>query len=178
MSFVIMPAQTAHFERGQRAPASFTDAAYPFAARVTRHEWHLLLEIWERLQPYADRFASTFFDTLFAWAPEYRQFFGGASLDAQFLRFAHLLTELVSAHGDRLEVERRTEAVVARFGVGRSFPYGDAAIRAAITDMLDEVSASRMPEEMRSSWKCAYISLAATMRSAARRMSRETAEAA
>ena len=180
MSFSVIPAHAAELER-RTVPvsaASLADARYPFASRVTRHEWHLLLEIWERLQPYADRFAFVFFDTLFAQAPEFRQFFGGASLDAEFLQFAHLLTEIVSAHGDPVELERRIAAVVRRFGGGQS-SAGDAdAMRAAIAEMLHEVAASGMSREMRSSWKSAYISLAATLRCAARRPVYETAEAA
>jgi hemoglobin-like flavoprotein len=177
MSFDLISTHAAELDR-RGASVSFADARYPFASRVTRREWHLLLETWERLQPYADRFASIFFDTLFASAPELRQLFGGASLDAQFLQFAHLLTSLVSAHGDRVELDRRIEAVVAHFGGTRRRANGEDAIRAAIGEMLREVSTSGMPREMRSSWKCAYISLAATLRSAARRASRETAEAA
>src|SRR5688572_24246449 len=148
MSFDLISTHAAELERRRPAPPSFADARYPFASRVTRREWHLLLEMWERLQPYADRFASAFFDTLFAWSPKSARFFEGASLDAQFLQFAHLLTELVSAHGDPVELQRRIEAVASRFSRPGSSPDGDAAIRAAIAEMLNEVSVSRMLPEM------------------------------
>ena len=69
----------------------------PYPLERLTDEWQVLLDRWQRLQPFADRLATAFFDTLFACDPDLRQLFGGASLEAQFLRFAHLLTEIVSA---------------------------------------------------------------------------------
>ena len=175
MSLEITSTHAAYVERRRVAPDSLIHALSPIAGRVTPREWDLLLELWEQLQPYADRFASAFFDTLFARAPELRPYFVGASLAAQFLQFAHLVTGLVSAHGDRVELRRRTEGIVLRMGGGQN---GESAVRAAVAALLDEVSASGMPSEVRSSWRSAYISLAATLRRAARRPGHETAAAA
>ena len=169
MLFDIISTQAPALERRRTVPDSIADARYPFAALVTRHEWQLLLEMWERLQPHADRFASAFFDTLFAQSPEFVRFFRGASLDAQFLQFAQLITELVSAHRDPVELQRRIDRVVGRFTAAGSTAAEDDAIRAAIAAMLGEVSAAAMSFEMRSSWKSAYISVVATMRDASRR---------
>ena len=86
-----------------------------FGPRMARHEWQMLLDRWQRLQPYADRFATAFFDTLFGSEPDFAHQFGGATLEAQFLRFAHLLTEIVSAEDDREEVDHRIEQFVQRY---------------------------------------------------------------
>ena len=56
-----------------------------FGPRLARHEWQMLLDRWQRLQPYADRFATAFFDTLFGCEPDFAHRFGGATLEAQFL---------------------------------------------------------------------------------------------
>ena len=80
-----------------------------FGPRLARHEWQMLLDRWQRLQPYADRFATAFFDTLFGCEPDFAHRFGGATLEAHFLRFAHLLTEIVSAQDDREELDHRIE---------------------------------------------------------------------
>jgi hemoglobin-like flavoprotein len=136
----------------------------PFGARLARHEWQTLLDRWQRLQPNADRFATVFFDTLFAWEPELRQFFGGASLEAQFLRFAHLLTEIVSAAGEPDELDHRVELVVQRFARDDSATDQSRAMKAAIAAMLDEVAVADMTRQMRADWKAAYVAVATMLR--------------
>ena len=93
---------------------SYDATRSPFAAPLARHEWQVLLDRWQRLQPYADRFATAFFDTLFAHEPEFVQLFGSASLEAQFLLFAHVLSEIVTATDDSDELARCVELVVQR----------------------------------------------------------------
>jgi len=143
---------------------SFIESSLPFAARLARHEWQVLLDRWERLQPYADRFATAFFDTLFAQQPELLQFFGSATLDAQFLRFAHLLTEIVSAADDADELPRCVELVVQRFANDDRETDRSRAVRAAINAMLAEVSAADMTPHMRASWHAAYVAVTAILR--------------
>jgi len=155
MSFAIIPthapAHAAELERCRAVTVSYVDPGYRFAARVTREEWRTLMATWDQLQPYADSFASAFFDTLFDLAPDLRQLFGGTSLETEFLRFAHLLVELVSAQEDPRELDRRIDVVIHRLG-------GNArderhAIRAAITAMMKAVASSGMTRETRSSWQ-------------------------
>jgi hemoglobin-like flavoprotein len=167
MSFAIIPTHAAELERCRAVTVSYVDPGYRFAARVTRDEWRMLMATWDQLQPYADSFASAFFDTLFDLAPDLRQLFGGTSLETEFLRFAHLLVELVSAQEDPRELDRRIDVVIHRLG-------GNArderhAIRAAITAMMKAVASSGMTREMRSSWQSAYVYLATMLGSAARR---------
>jgi hemoglobin-like flavoprotein len=169
MSFAIIPTHAAELERSRALPVSFVDPGYRFATRVTRHEWRTLLATWEQLQPYADSFASAFFDTLFDSAPELRQLFGGSSLEADFLQFAHLLTELVSAQDSPEELDRRIEAVVCRLG-GDLVHEHDAAIRGAIAAMMSEVAFSGMTREVRSLWKSAYAHLGTVLTAATRRV--------
>jgi hemoglobin-like flavoprotein len=163
MSFDPIPALAANKDR-RPAPVSFAQSHYDFAARLSRHEWHLMMDRWERLQPYADRFATTFFDTLFAWEPDFRQFFGGASLEAQFLRFAHLLTQIVSAEDDREELDYRTEEIVRRYARDDSETERSYALRAAIAALLGDVAAAQMTPHMRASWKAAYAAVATILR--------------
>jgi len=140
------------------------DAISSLGPRLARHEWHVLLERWQKLQPNADRFATVFFDTLFAADPELRQFFGGASLEAQFLRFAHLMTEIVSAAGDPEELDHRVEVVVQRFARDDSATDQSRAMKLAIAAMLEEVAASDMTRQMRADWKAAYAAVGAMVR--------------
>ena len=146
------------------APVSFAESHFVFGERPSRHDWNVLLERWEQLQPYADRFATAFFDTLFAWAPDFRQVFGGASLEAQFIRFAHLLTQIISATDDRDELDQRIEAVVHRFSRADSETSQSHAMRAAIAAMLDEVSRAGMPAHVLVTWKAAYIAVGNMLR--------------
>lgn len=135
-----------------------------FAARLARHEWQVLLDRWQRLQPYADRFATAFFDTLFAHEPEFVQFFGNASLDAQFLRFAHVLSEIVSATDDTHELARCVELVVQRFAKDDCATDRSRAVRAAIAAMLAEVASADLTPHMRASWHAAYVAVTAIAR--------------
>jgi hemoglobin-like flavoprotein len=146
------------------APVSFAESHFVFGERLSRHDWDVMLARWEQLQPYGDRFASAFFDTLFAWAPDFRQVFGGASLQAQFIRFAHLLTQIVSATDDRDELEHRIEAVVHRFSRSDSETTQSQAMRAAIAALLDEVSRSAMPAALLVRWKSAYLAVGNILR--------------
>jgi len=168
MSFAINPTHAAELERSRALPVSFVDPGYRFAGRVTRDEWRMLMATWDQLQPYADAFASSFFDTLFDLAPELRQLFGGTSLETEFLRFAHLLVELVSAQEDPRELDRRIDLVVYRLG-GSARDERHTAIRAAIAAMMKAVASSGMTREMRSSWQSAYVYVDTVLRSAARR---------
>jgi len=134
---------------------------------VTRDEWRTLMATWDQLQPYADSFASAFFDTLFDLAPDLRQLFGGTSLETEFLRFAHLLTELVSAQEDSLELDHRIDVVIHRLG-GNAVDEQNA-IRAAIEAMMNAVTSSAMTREMQGSWRSAYVYLGTVLGNAARR---------
>ena len=130
-----------------------------FGPRLARHEWQMLLDRWQRLQPYADRFATAFFDTLFACEPEFAYRFGGATLEAQFLRFAHLLTELVSAEDDREELDHRVEQIVQRYARDDSATGQSRAVRAAIAAMLQEVARVGLTQQMRADWRSANASV-------------------
>jgi hypothetical protein len=134
---------------------------------VTRRDWQLLLDSWERLQPNADRFATAFFDALFANEPELRQLFGGASLETQFIKFAHLLTELISVEDDPHQLAARTDMIAYRYA-GDSSGENDRAIRAAITAMLGEASLARLTPEARQWWKAGYAVVDTIIRKGAR----------
>ena len=164
MSFEFISVHGGDLERRRPTPVSFADWAQPTSPLVTRREWHRLLETWDRLQPSADRFAAVFFDTLFAWEPHARQLFGGAKLETQFLRFAHLLTSLVAVADDPEELDGRIQAVMRGFAGSGSHRKRDDAIRIAIAAMLNEVYAAGMTREMRASWQSAYVEVIATIR--------------
>jgi hemoglobin-like flavoprotein len=140
------------------------NAVHEFGTRLSRHEWQVLLERWERLQPYADRIATAFFDTLFAREPAFARVFGGASLETQFLRFAYLLTRVVSAEDDSEELGRRTEEIVHRYAHADCETPRSLAIRAAIDAMLREVSASNFTPGIRASWKSAHAAVNGMLR--------------
>jgi len=143
---------------------SYDATRYPFAARLARHEWQVLLDRWQRLQPYADRFATAFFDTLFAHEPEFVQLFGSASLEAQFLRFAHVLSEIVSATDDADELARCVELVVQRFAKDDCATDQSQAVRAAIAATLAELAKADLTPHMRASWHAAYVAVTAIVR--------------
>ena len=141
----------------------FSDAT-SFGPRLARHEWQMLLDRWQRLQPNADRFATAFFDTLFGCEPDFVHRFGGATLEAQFLRFAHLLTEIVSAEDDREELEHRTEQIVQRYARDDSATGQSRAVRAAIAAMLQEVARVGLTSQMRSDWRSANAAVNGMLR--------------
>jgi len=141
---------------------SFVESPYPLGTRLARREWQVLLDRWQRLQPFADRFATAFFDTLFAWDPDLRQLFGGASLEAQFLRFAHLVTEIVSAAGEPDELDIRVEVII-QHSADDSAAEQSRAVRAAIAATLEEVAAAGMTAPMWASWKAAHVAVAALL---------------
>ncbi len=167
MSFASNSVHAAELERYPVAPTPFAELVYPYTARVTRRDWEVLLDNWERLQPNADRFATAFFDALFACDPELRQLFGGTSLETQFVKFAHLLTELISVQNDPQELERRVDMVVHRYASDSSVDY-DRAIRAAITAMLAEVALARLTPEARQWWWAAHGTVVSIIRKGAR----------
>ena len=126
-----------------------------FGPRLARHEWQMMLDRWQTLQPYSDRFATVFFDTLFGCEPDFAHGFAGATLEAQFLRFAHLLTEIVSAEDDRVELDRRVEEIVQRYARDDSATGQSRAVRAAIAAMLQEVERVALTPQMRADWRAA-----------------------
>ena len=156
-------------EHGRSHPSTiaFDELEYPYATRVTRREWQMLLDSWERLQPIADQLATVFFDTLFSCDPELRYLFGGASLEIQFIKFAHLLTELVSLKDDRQELERRNDTIVRRYSSDSSADHV-RAIRTAIAAILAQASVARLTPEMRLSWKAAHVTVVTIIRVGAR----------
>ena len=143
---------------------SYDATPYPFAARLAQHDWQVLLDRWQRLQPYADRFATAFFDTLFAHQPELVQLFGNASLEAQFLRFAHLLSEIVSATDDADELARCVELLVQRFAKDDGATDRSRAVREAIAALLAEVAKVDLTPHMRASWHAVYVAVTAIVR--------------
>jgi hypothetical protein len=157
MSFASTSIRSAGLEQCHAVPIPFDELVYPYTARVTRHDWQLLLDSWERLQPNADRFATVFFDTLFNCDPELRHLFGGTSLETQFIKFAHLLTELVSVESDPRQLGQRIEMAVHRYA-GGSIDH-DCAIRTAITAMLAEAALARLTSEVRMWWSAAYATV-------------------
>jgi hemoglobin-like flavoprotein len=132
---------------------SSVESSGRFGTRLVNREWQTLITRWERLQPCADRFATAFFDTLFAADPDFRQIFGSASLEAQFLRFAHLLAHIVSATDDPEELDRRIAAIVRRFARDDSETDRSRAVRAAIASMLEQVEMTAMTASMLVAWK-------------------------
>ena len=167
MSFTSTSTHAVELERHHTAPIRFTELEYPYTARVNRREWQMLLDGWERLQPTADRFATVFFDTLFSCEPTLRYLFGGTSLETQFLKFAHLLTEIVSVAEDPEAVEHRIDAVARRY-VRDAAANHDRAIREAITATLAEVSAAQLTPEMRLRWESAHATIVTIIRNGAR----------
>ena len=175
MSFDAIKLGTTSHERS--STSAFTESPIPLTAQLTRHDRDVLLDRWQRLQPYADRFATAFFDTLFAQQPELVQIFGSVPLDAQFLRYAHLLTEIVSAADDADELSRCVERVVQRFANADCETEQSRAVRAAIDAMLAEVSAADMRPHMRASWHAAYVAVTAILRGIRSRGDRGSADA-
>jgi hemoglobin-like flavoprotein len=140
---------------------------------MTPDERQLLLESWQRLHPHADRLALVFFDRLFAVAPDCRRIFAGAALEAQFLRFAHMLAELTTLQADAPEKLVRMTAELGR----RHAAYGVRdehyhAFEDAILTMLDSAPACCGTPEVRAAWREAYELIATIMRRAAARPAR------
>ena len=167
MSFVSAYSDPAELERRHARSRSSAELVYPYTRQVTRHDWQLLLDSWERLQPNADRFATTFFDTLFGTDPELRQLFGGASLETQFIKFAHLLTELISVEDDPHELADRIDMIAHRYA-GDSSGEHEHAFRAAITAMLADVSVARLTPDARQWWKAGYAMVDTIIRKGSR----------
>lgn len=163
MSFNATSASAASPGR-RREVATSLESSSRFGMRVASREWTALINRWERLQPYADRFATAFFDTLFALDPDFREVFGRASLEAQFLRFAHLLTEIVSATDDAEELDDRIERVVRRFARDDSATDRSRAVRAAIEAMLVQVELTAMTPSMLAPWKAVYAAVTEMLR--------------
>lgn len=137
----------------RRDATSAVESSGRFATRLADRERQALINRWERVQPYADRFAAAFFDTLFTVDPDFGQALLGDSLDAQFLRFAHLLSHIVSATDDREELDRRVELIVQRFAQDDSETDRSRALRAAIAAVLVQVELTAMTAPMLAAWK-------------------------
>jgi hypothetical protein len=139
---------------GRRREGSLTvESSTRFGTRLANRERQALINRWERVQPYADRFAAAFFDALFTIDSDFGQSLVGASLDAQFLRFAHLLSHIVSATDDREELDRRVELIVQRFARDDSETDRSRALRAAIASVLVQVELTAMTAPMLATWK-------------------------
>src|SRR4051812_31262689 len=80
MSFETTSALAANSDLGTR-PASMAEPHVQSSARLARPEWQELLDRWQRLQPYADRLATVFLDTLFARGADFHQVLGGGALE-------------------------------------------------------------------------------------------------
>jgi len=167
MSFASVHSDSADLERYHTAPTLLAELVYPYKARVTRQDWQLLLDSWERLQPNADRFAAAFFDALFTSDPELRHLFGGTSLETQFIKFAHLLTELISVEDDPHELAERADMIAHRYA-GDSSGENAHSIRTAITAMLAEVSLARLTPDARQWWKAGYATVDTIIRKGSR----------
>jgi hemoglobin-like flavoprotein len=163
MSFDAIPPSAAGPDRCRSTSDSFVESPYPFGTRLARREWQVLLDRWQRLQPFADRFATVFFDTLFGCDPDLRQLFGVASLEAQFLRFAYLLTETVSAADEPDELDIRVEVIIRHLARDDSTTEQSRAVRAAIAATLEEVAAAGMTAPMWESWRAAHVAVAALL---------------
>ena len=137
---------------------------------MTSDARQLLLESWQRLHPHADRLALVLFERLFALEPSCRRIFGGASLETQFVRFAHMLAELMMLQADDPEKLVRMTAELGRrhavYGVRDEHYY---AFEDAIATMLDAAPACCGTPEVRAAWREAYELIATIMRRAAAR---------
>jgi hemoglobin-like flavoprotein len=133
------------------------------ATRSLRHERDILSSRWQQLQPYADRFATVFVDTLFAHQTDFRELFGGRSLQAQFVLLAHVLTQIVCADDDRDAMDVRVELIVRRFARDDSSTRQSRAMRAAVAATLREVTGAGMSAHTRLSWKAAYAAVGAIL---------------
>ena len=152
MSLNVTPASAA--SSGRRRETSLSvESSTRFGTGLGNRERQALMNRWERVQPYADRFAAAFFDTLFTIDPDFGQALAGASLDAQFIRFAHLLSHIVSATDDRDELEHRIELIVRRFARDDSETDRSRALRAAIAAVLVQVELTAMTAPMLAAWK-------------------------
>lgn len=145
-------------------PGSIAESHVQFPAPSLRHERDILLSRWQQLQPYADRFATVFVDTLFAHRTDFRELFGGGSLEAQFVLLAHVLTQIVCADDDREEMDLRVELIVRRFARADSSTRQSRAMRAAVAATLREVAVSGISPQSRVLWKAAYAAVGAILR--------------
>jgi hypothetical protein len=160
MLFATISARSANSDRG--TPASLAESHHT-GAHPLRDDWPTLLERWKRVQPYADRFATTFIDTLLASGADFRQIFGGGTLEVQFLRLAHVLTQIVCADDGREEMDTRVELIVRRFARDDFDTRPLRALRTAVTATLREVAASDMSTQARASWNSAYAAIGAVL---------------
>jgi hemoglobin-like flavoprotein len=136
---------------------------------MTSEERSLILASVQRLQPDADRMAAVFFERLFAAAPNCRHLFAATSLEGQFLRLLHVLTEIAALH-ERPEGLVRTAAELGR----RHVEYGvtDAhyqAVEEALLAVIDRAPAACPTPEVRRTWRETYELVSGIMRRAATR---------
>lgn len=142
---------------------SIVESHVQSATRSLRQERDILLGRWQQLQPYADRFATVFVDTLFAHRTDFRELFGGRSLEAQFVLLAHVLTQIVCADDDREAMDVRVELIVRRFARDDCSTRQSRAMRAAVAATLREVAAAAMSAQSRLLWKAAYAAVGAIL---------------
>lgn len=146
-----------------------TGTTYAFANLMTQEDRRLLLDSWQRLEPYADKLATVFFDRLFELAPESRRLFASATLESQFLQFAYMLVELVALHDEPHKMLLATVQIgrrLSRYGITDAHYL---AVSEAITAMLSHAPEACATPESRAAWHEAYDLLTAIMRRAATR---------
>ena len=136
---------------------------------MTPEERSLILASVRRLQPDADRMATAFFERLFEAVPDCRHLFAATSLEDQFLRLLHVLTEVAALH-ERPEDLVRTAAELGRRHVG----YGvtDAhyqAVEEALLAVIDRAPEACPTPEVRRAWRETYELVSGIMRRAAAR---------
>ena len=147
---------------------------YTFADLMTSEDRRLLLEVWHRLSPHADRLATLFFDRLNELTPARRRLFAGSTLESQFVQFAYMLVELVAFHDEPHTSLLATEQIrqcLSRYGIA-DVHY--LAVSHAISAVLAQAPEACATAEARAAWRDAYDLLTAIVRRAASQ--RATAE--
>jgi len=136
---------------------------------MTPDERSRLLASLRRLEPDADRMATAFFERLFEISPDSRRLFAATSLEDQFLRVLHMLTELAALR-DNPENLVQTAAELGR----RHVAYGVTeehyrAVEEALLAVLQRAPAACPTPESRDAWRETYELVSGIMRRAANR---------
>lgn len=130
----------------------------------------LVRSSWEQLQPKVDDLVATFYERLFASAPEASRLFGGTDMTNQRRKFAVMLHEIVRViDNPRLLVGEVADMGRRHVGYGvldRHYADVGAALLWAISDGLGEGASP----EILSAWREAYDLLAAVMQRGASRL--------
>lgn len=121
-------------------------------------------ESWKVLEPQAARFAGLFYARLFEMDPQVRALFAATDMDAQHLKFADMLRELVQAMDDPRDVVTAAAASGRRhadYGVEDAHydRVGAALLWAIEQDLGDELDAAT-----RDAWRELYTLVSAIMR--------------